>query len=288
MQSLQEILKKEMAQNGQNTTNILNTLNENEEYIEDNIIYCRLCNTPRMCEGLFGRMVRCICKCEAAKRDREEELERQKEKQRRIDKIKQTSLLGEKYKNVSFENTDTSNPEFNKIYLRCKKYCEVAHKVLDRGIGIYLFGTKGTGKSRLTACMANELMNQYYTVLYTNFSEISKYIRGTFNRTSETEYDFLERLTNIDFLFIDDFGTELVTKNDQDLWLQEKVFEVVNKRYNNNKPIIFTSNYSLRELAEDRGVADKTIDRINEICTVMKLEGASYRRVVKDKREELF
>ena len=287
MQSLKEVFK-EMDQNGQNTINLLDTLNPEEEYIEDNIIYCKNCNTPRMCEGLFGRMVRCICKCQAEERDREEELERRRQMQIRIDEIKKTSLLGEKYRDVSFDNTDTSNEEFYKIFSRCKKYCEVADKVLNRGIGIYLFGTKGTGKSRLTACMANKLMDNYYTVLYTNFSEISKYIRGTFNKRNETEYEFLERLTSIDFLFIDDFGTELVTKNDQDLWLQEKVFEVVNKRYNNNKPIIFTSNYSLRELYEKRGVADKTIDRINEMCELMKLNGDSYRKKIKEQREELF
>lgn len=288
MISMQEALKNMMDQSMQNTTNLLDTLNEKEEYIKDDLIYCKKCNTPRMCMG-FNRYVRCICKCQAEERDRQEELERQREKQRRIDKIRSTSLLGDKYKEVSFENTETEHSlEYKKIYDRCKKYCEVSSKVLDRGIGIYLFGDKGTGKSRLTACMANELMSKYYTVLYTNFSEISKYIRSTFNKPNETEYDFLERLTNIDFLFIDDFGTELVTKNDKDVWLQEKVFEVVNKRYNNNKPIIFTSNYSLRQLIEERGLADKTVDRINEICEVMKLNGVSYRRRVKEEREQLF
>ncbi len=287
MQSLKEVIK-EMDQSGQNTINLLDTVNPEEEYIKDNLIYCKKCNTPRMCEGLFGRMVRCICKCQAEARDREEELERQKERLRIVDKIKRASLLGEKYKDVTFANTEKPTPEFTKIYNRCKRYCEVAREVLDKGIGIYLFGSKGAGKSHLTACMANELMNNYYSVLYTNFSEISKYIRSTFNKTTETEYDFLERLSSIDFLFIDDFGTELVTKNDQDLWLQEKVFEVINKRYNNNKPIIFTSNYSLRQLYEERGIADKTIDRINEMCEIMKLEGDSFRKKVKEEREKLF
>lgn len=287
MQSLKEVIK-EMDQSGQNTINLLDTLNPEEEYIKDNLIYCKKCNTPRMCEGLFGRMVRCICKCQAEERDREEELEKQKERLRIVDKIKRASLLGEKYKDVTFANTEKPTPEFTKIYNRCKRYCEVAREVLDKGIGIYLFGSKGAGKSHLTACMANELMNNYYSVLYTSFSEISKYIRSTFNKTTETEYDFLERLSSIDFLFIDDFGTELVTKNDQDLWLQEKVFEVINKRYNNNKPIIFTSNYSLRQLYEERGIADKTIDRINEMCEIMKLEGDSFRKKVKEERKKLF
>lgn len=280
------MVNQEMVQNMPVMTNLLDTLKEDEEYIKDNIIYCKKCNTPRMCMGL-NRMVRCICECQAQARDREIELSKQKEKQRIVDKIKRTSLLGEKYKDVSFATTDKTNEEFMKIFKRCNKYCEVAREVLERGIGIYLFGNKGTGKSHLTACMANELMDNYYSVLYTNFTEISKYIRGTF-RGNESEHDFLERLTNIDFLFIDDFGTELVTKNNEDLWLQEKVFEVINKRYNNNKPIIFTSNYSLRQLIEERGLADKTIDRINEMCTILKLNGDSYRKTIKEKREEIF
>ena len=262
---------------------------QQDEYIGANgIIFCKKCNTPRVCRG-FNRMVRCVCRCKAEERDKALEIERQKEKQRKIEKIKRMSLLGEKYKDVSFDNTGTEhNESFAIVYGRCKKYCEVAQKVLKEGIGIYLFGTKGAGKSRLTACMANKLMDNYYTVLFTNFSEISKYIRNSFNSKIESEYDFIERLTNIDFLFIDDFGTELVTKNDQDLWLQEKVFEIINKRYNNNKPIIFTSNYSLRQLLEERGIAEKTIDRIAEICEVMKVEGASYRAKAKADREVPF
>jgi DNA replication protein DnaC len=63
---------------------------------------------------------------------------------------------------------------------------------------------------------------------------------------------------------------------------------VVNKRYIDNKPIIFTSNYSLKELIENRGMADKTIDRIVEMCEVMKLEGQSYRMTAMREREKLF
>lgn len=266
-------------------------LKEDEYEDTDGMVYCKKCHTRRRTLDIipmFNKRMPVPCECQLEKQKQEEELKRRIEKQRIVEKIKRTSLLGEKYKNVTFENTEKTDDNFLKIFNRCKKYCEVAEQVLDKGIGIYLFGNKGTGKSHLTACMANELMNNYYSALYTNFSEISKYIRGTFNKTSESEYDFLERLTNIDFLFIDDFGTELVTKNDQDLWLQEKVFEVINKRYNNNKPIIFTSNYSLRQLIEERGMADKTIDRINEMCTILKLSGNSYRKTVKEKREELF
>ena len=79
-------------------------------------------------------------------------------------------------------------------------------------------------------------------------------------------------------MFIDDLGTERVQTKDGDLWLQEKVFDVLNKRYNNRKPTIFTSNYSIQELLSERGLAIRTVDRIVEMSSaVLKVEGNSYR-----------
>ena len=262
-----------------------------DEYIgEDGLRYCKKCNTRRQTEEKFlGKHRPIMCQCEVEAIRKEEEAIKRINKQRQLDRIRRASLLEGKYEKASFETTDLHSEEFVKIYTRCQNYCNVASVVLERGIGIYLFGTKGTGKSHLTACMANKLMNDMYTVLYTNFSEISKSIRATYNRTAtETEQDLIRRLSEIDFLFIDDFGTEKVTKGDEDLWLQDKIYDIINLRYNKKKPIIFTANYSLRELIEDRGLMDKTVDRINEMTEVMRLTGPSYRQIIKKNREVLF
>jgi DNA replication protein DnaC len=57
---------------------------------------------------------------------------------------------------------------------------------------------------------------------------------------------------------------------------------------NEVKPIIFTANYSLKELIEDRGMAKRSVDRIMEMCEILKLNGESYRRKVSLEREKLF
>lgn len=287
MESIKEILEANEKKFNILTEDLAKTLNEKEEYIKDGDIYCKNCHTRRTCFG-FTRKVRCICKCQEEKMIKEKEEEKRKDRLQRIERLKTASLLGERYKNVSFDSTDVYSPEFEVVYNRCRKYCEVADQVLNRGIGIFLYGHSGTGKSHITACMANKLMEGYYSVLYTNFAEISKAIRNTFDKKGETEQDFMDKLANIDFLFIDDFGTELLTKDDQDLWLQEKVFDVINKRYNNNRPIIFTSNYSLKQLSTERGLAAKTIDRIAEACEPMILNGKSYRAKAKSKNESIF
>lgn len=251
-----------------------------DDYEKDGLMYCGKCNTPKQVYiEQFKRAMPTPCKCRKEEMQKEKELQERIQKQTRIKELRNASLLGERYKDASFENTETSHSaEFRAIYDRCRKYCDVADKV--NGVGIYLFGTNGTGKSRLTACMGNELMENGYTVLYTNFTEIAR-------KLIESD-DFIKQLPRIDFLFIDDFGTEKVTKGSEDMWMQEKVFEVINKRYIDNKPVIFTSNYSLKELIADRGIAKRSVDRIMEMCEIMRLDGQSYRLTAMKQRERLF
>lgn len=287
MKDIKDILTTNKETNNVLSQKLLDTFDSKEEYLKDGDIYCLKCNTPRTCFG-FTQKVRCYCECQSKKAEEQKELERRAERLRQLEKLKVASLLGERYKNVTFGKTDTTDADFAKVADRARKYCSVAGKVLAQGVGIYLYGAKGTGKTHLTACIANELMSNYYSVLYTNFSEISKSIRATYGNRGETEQAFIDKLATIDFLFIDDFGTESVARDGDDLWLQEKIFEVVNKRYNANKPIIFTSNYSLAEMVKTRGLADKTVDRISEMCEIIKLDGKSYRLKAKEQREKLF
>jgi DNA replication protein DnaC len=249
-----------------------------DEYIKDNLIYCKLCNTPRSLY-IKNKLRRCICDCLTEKRDEEMKLAKAKQKELELEKLKIESLIGERYKGVKFDNCTVGvNNTFDVAFKRCKKYCDISDIVLRDGMGIYLFGDTGVGKTHITACMANELLDKYYSVLFTNFFEISKAIKSTFGKSNETENDYINRLANIDFLFIDDLGTERVQNGESDLWLQEKIFDVINRRYNNKRPTIFTSNHSLNELVTDRGFMRKTVDRIAEMSTaIIKIEGESYR-----------
>jgi DNA replication protein DnaC len=273
-----ELLKNLMEANMQSSSNIEL---QKDEYIKDDVIYCKKCNTPRTTViEVFDvkKKVRCICKCQAKERDEKARIEKEIEKQMKIARLQDASLLGERYRHVTFENTVTGkNKSFDEAFKRCKRYCEVADDVLKEGYGIYIWGDKGTGKTHLTSCMANELIRQYKQVLFTNFFEISKSIRATFGGKGN-ESDLINKIANIDFLFIDDLGTEKVSNNGEDNWLQGQIFDVINKRYNNNKPTIFTSNYSLPTIIEERGLMDKTADRIMEMSTaILKIEGRSNR-----------
>lgn len=270
------------------------------EYIKNDMIYCKECGEPKLYEfedweknkdkGFMSipKRVRVVCSCMQAKRKQEEEQQRKIELLEKYKKLQKQSLLGERYLNVSFDNTDMNvDMSFVKAHLRCKKFCENHAECLKNGYGMYLFGNCGSGKTHLMACMVNELTKAYVPCLITNFFEISKEIRKTYNNaTKECESEFIKQLVDIPFLFIDDIGTERLQVNGEDTFIQEKIYDVINSRYLNKKPTIFSSNLSFSELIEQKGMWQKTVDRIVEMSSaVLEVKGESYR--VKNRKKEL-
>ena len=255
---------------------------------DDGMLYCTKCHTLRVTKDIvpvFNKRMPVPCQCMKEAEQREKEKEDFERKMQMIDKLRIASLLGERYKDVTFDNTDIVDGDFEKAFHRCRKYCEISDEALSKGYGIYLYGNSGTGKTHLTACICNELINKYQQCLFTNFFEISKLIRSTYGHNTEAE-TIIKRICEVDFLFIDDLGTEILRKNGEDNWLQEQVFDIINKRYNNKKPTIFSSNHSLNALIEERGMMEKTVDRIMEMATaIIRVNGQSYR--AKNRRKDV-
>lgn len=290
--STQSMTDNNIDENGNVILDNFLPLRENEEII-DNMIYCTVCKEAKIFVGIDWRGVkiarRCVCSaCFEKERQKEREEEKRRDRALKIAKLKSRSLIDERYKDKHFDDLDLTDSSFKNAYFRCVKYCEIANTVQEKGYGIYLYGNSGTGKTLLTSCMANNLIEQEYTVLFTNFFEILKAIRSTYNNnTSETDDHIINSIADVDFLFIDDLGTESLAKNSGDNFTQDKIFEIINKRYNKNKPTIFSSNYPIGALETKRNFMEKTVDRINEMSSlVLKIEGDSYR-IKKVKNEEI-
>ena len=207
--------------------------NVNDTYTgKDGLLYCSKCHTLRVTKDIvqgFGKHMPTSCECMREKARKEEEEKEIALKLKRMNQLRSASLLGERYKDATFDNTDLTGSEvFVKAYNRCKKYCSIIPEVYQNGYGMYIYGDSGTGKTHLTACMCNELINQYQSCLFTNFFEISKLIRASWKNHTNSE-DVIKRICDVDFLFIDDLGTEKLQKDGEDNWLQEQVFDIINK-----------------------------------------------------------
>ena len=252
------------------TNNKFNLLED--EFLHNGIPYCKKCNTARY----FVRedfVVHCKCECQMEEIRQREEQERQQKLAEYLKDLKDKSLLGERYKDSTFDSIEIINEEHQNIINRLKKYCD-GFKEHNEGLGIYLFGSNGSGKTLLTACMLDKLNSQFIECLFTNIHKIKQELLSTDIRRQKT---FMQRVATVPVLFLDDFATEVFKKNGDDNWVQEIVYDIVNTRYNNMLPIIYTSNCSLKQCLEERGVMQKTIDRIFESTVQIKLDLPSYR-----------
>lgn len=261
------------------------------EYIGANgLPYCPKCHTPKWCivdNGDIACPIRCKCESEAAARQ-EEAIARQKRFDEFNDRQK-LSLLGERYKNVMFNKARITDNNRG-VYERCKRYVDNAKDMRGNNIGLYIFGNNSSGKTFLTACICNELLWRGYRCVYTNLANMLHEIQSGYNGGGVGESELLRRLQSYDFAFIDDLGKEFIGREsnaNSSKWAESKLFEIINARYNAQRPTIFTSNYSIGELDDKLTFDAAIVERITEMATVnMELSGDNFRKDARiDKRE---
>lgn len=138
---------------------------------------------------------------------------------------------------------------------------------------LYIFGDVGRGKTFLINSIAKEILDRNYSVLYLTATKLFSFMNDYLYAFSERKEELKERYDLIfesDLLIIDDLGSE----NDRNS-NETNLFEIVNDRMINKKPIIFSSNYSEDELMEFYG--DRIFSRIIGSSEVMEIFGEDLR-----------
>lgn len=143
-----------------------------------------------------------------------------------------------------------------------KTYMDDFESQKERGMGLYIWSrTKGSGKTRIAAGIANELMKRY-TVKFAVSLTILQEIKNTWRRDAAgSESQLLDALSTTDILIIDDFGVEAPAA-----WINDKMYQIINERYINQKVTIFTSNDPLDKLSYDDRITNRIKERTYQIA----------------------
>ena len=105
-------------------------------------------------------------------------------------------------------------------------------------------GDNGCGKTHLAAAIANHLKNEGKPVLFIIVTDLLDHLRSTFGPESRISYDTLfEKVKNAPVLILDDFGEQSATS-----WAQEKLYQLINYRYNARLATVVTTCFSLDEI----------------------------------------
>ena len=108
---------------------------------------------------------------------------------------------------------------------------------------LVLLGVNGCGKTHLAAAIVNYRYQANQPALFVVVAEFLDHLRDTFSPESKISYDQLfESVKTAPLLVLDDFGEQTTTP-----WAQEKLYQVVNYRYNARLPTVITTCNSLDE-----------------------------------------
>ena len=238
---------------------------------ENGLLYCGKCNSPKQCEiRLNGRVLRpyCLCECEAQAVKLQEDSEKAENLKEEIERTRKSGFPDPELMQWTFAIDDRANEKASDISLR---YCTHFLSMKEKGKGILFLGNCGTGKTFLAACIANELINQGFSVLMTNFSRLVNIIFGL----KEGKQNYIDSLNSYDLLIIDDLGVER-----QSEYVAEIVQNIVDSRYRAGLPLIITTNLTPKDFsAESSDIAKSRLySRISEMCLPVVVSGVDRRK----------
>jgi DNA replication protein DnaC len=245
-------------------------LAEGDHIGEDGLVYCGKCGSRKQLRVKFGdktHVVRCVCKCESKELEEKKKQEEYEEQMRRINRLKEASMMDKKYREVTFDKYEVRE-ENKKVFEMAKKYADRFQDMYKKNQGLLLYGPVGTGKSFTAACIGNYLLDNAKPVIMTSFMKI---LQDIWENDREAEY--ITILNSASLLIVDDLGTERETD-----YALEKVYNIIDSRVRANKPMIITSNLELNDMMECEDIRKKRIyDRILECCYPMYVGGKSFR-----------
>lgn len=253
---------------------------EPEDYVdEDGFLCCGKCHDRKQMDvtlptglspGEDGKTIRVgrLCKCGQEKAERERQERERREFETRMERLRRDGITDPAYLKHTFAQDDRRNPKISDV---CRKYVDNWAEMKAQNIGILFYGDVGTGKSFLACAIANALLERLVSVSVTNFPRILNSLQGSFDDERQKRID---RLQHYSLLVIDDLGVERDTS-----YSVEQVYNVVDTRARSGKPVIITTNLSMKDLENPPSLAYKRIyDRVLEMCPIrLKMVGESRR-----------
>jgi len=267
---------------------------------------CEYCNEPLMREKIVisddfviekPYTNSCVCeegiaKFESDMKEREMKEQEEKEEQERkllwerTQRLNKYSGMGERLLQSTFDTFEPHADYATKMLKGAKSYTEIFEQNLPRrGMplpirnGIMFIGNMGTGKTHISAAIANNLISRGIKVICMSERGLLGKIRQSYSERNVSEKEILDTYLKVPLLVIDDLGKEKATD-----WTLSTLYAIVDGRYEAVMPIVITTNYDPESLisrltpaGSDTTTAECILDRLKQMCHTSVNDGESWR-----------
>ena len=209
----------------------------------------------------FGKLVACDC------------LLQQRRERRRRELLALSNLTELQQK----QTLQTFRPQVKGVQHALK----VVKAFLDHPAGwVVLMGPVGAGKTHLAVAIVNASIEAGIVTLFAAIPDLLDHLRAAFSPHAEVVYDELfERMRNAELLVLDDLGTQRSSP-----WVDEKLFQLLNHRYNSGWPTVITLNRRAWTFLDER-LQSRLSDR--SLVQLVSMEEAQDYRVRQGKNADL-
>lgn len=186
-------------------------------------------------------------------------------------------LMRENFSTFSYEYySDTErDPATGRTFLEnIRQAVEECRRFIDdfdnKPKNLLFYGNTGVGKTFLSNCVAKELLDRSYSVIYfTAFQLFDILSKGVFERDADAIAAH-QNIFDCDLLIIDDLGTEL-----SNAFTSSQLFLCVNERILRQKSTIISTNLNLNQVIDT--YSERTFSRISSNYNLLKLCGNDIR-----------
>lgn len=211
--------------------------------VEGPIVGAALCDCVRQCAACFGSTMFSVegqskpCRSPSPKR---------------IVSLFHEAGLPARYLDADINNFSNFSGNGRDVHKKVQQWLEQFSP--EKGLGLILSGPVGVGKTYLLAAICKALLRKSYGVKFIDFHRLLSVIRAGYT-DKKSEEEILAPLIDAEVLVIDELG-----KGRNNDWEQEKLDQIVMGRYNQNKVIIASTNYSLKQDTANPAFFNKRLD----------------------------
>lgn len=212
----------------------------------------------------------CVQECELAAEIEEWEEERRKAL---AGTLRERSGVSQRLDHCTLDNFRVfRNPDARAALTAVELWLESWPANRDAGRGMFLSGDVGTGKTHLAVAAMRDLQEDHgVPALMMSVPDLLDSMRAEFDGPGDARGTMIDQAKTAELLVLDDLGSEKASA-----WSIERLFVVIDYRYRNLLPTIYTSNLGLAEIKEVLG--SRIASRLIESNEWVFIEGRDYRK----------
>lgn len=133
---------------------------------------------------------------------------------------------------------------------------------------LVLIGGTGAGKTHLAYAIAKTAIEHGMATLWATVPDLLDSLRASYE--DHAYEDSMKALETVPLVVLDDLGTEHATS-----WAVEKLFQIINGRYNRRLPLVVTTNVELTSARLDGRIRSRLMD--TQLARTLVLPCGDYR-----------